>query len=46
MIARPEKPAPKPGMQMPKWLLYGLIAKGIIVVMIVIAVLWYADILG
>jgi len=46
MTVKPEKPAPKPGMQMPRWLLYGLIAKGVIVVLIVIAVLWYAGILG
>ena len=31
---------------MPKWLLYGLIAKGILVVVIVIAVLWYAGVFG
>ena len=30
--------------QMPKWLLYGLIAKGVIVVAIVIAVLYYAGV--
>ena len=30
--------------QMPKWLLYGLIGKGIIVVLITLAILWYADI--
>jgi hypothetical protein len=31
---------------MPKWLLYGLIAKGVLVVVIVLIVLWYAGILG
>ena len=31
---------------MPKWLLYGLIAKGIIVTCIVIGVLWYAGVIG
>ncbi len=31
---------------MPKWLLYGLIAKGVVVVVIVLTVLWYAGILG
>jgi hypothetical protein len=31
---------------MPKWLLYGLIAKGVIIVVIVLTVLWYAEILG
>ncbi|HSO48707.1 MAG TPA: hypothetical protein VLQ68_12345 [Rhizobiaceae bacterium] len=36
----------KPAMAMPKWLLYGLIAKGVIVVVIVLTVLWYAGILG
>lgn len=30
----------------PKWLLYGLIAKGIIVVVITIAVMWYAGVFG
>ena len=29
---------------MPKWLLYGLIAKGIVVTCVVIGVLWYAGI--
>jgi hypothetical protein len=30
----------------PKWLLYGLIAKGIIVVVITIAVMWVAGVFG
>ena len=30
----------------PKWLLYGLIAKGFIVVVITIAVMWYAGVFG
>ena len=34
------------GSGMPKWLLYGLIAKGIIVTCIVIGVLWYAGVIG
>ena len=38
--------APNPNTQMPKWLFYGLISKGVIVVCIVLAVLWYAGILG
>lgn len=40
------RPAPRPGTQMPKWLLYGLIGKGVLVVAIVLAVLWYAGVLG
>jgi hypothetical protein len=28
--------------QMPKWLLYGLIGKGVVIVLIVLAVLYYA----
>lgn len=35
-----------PNTQMPKWLLYGLIGKGVIVVLIVVIVLWYAGIFG
>ena len=34
----------KPGTEMPKWLLYGLIGKGVLVVVIVLAVLYYAGI--
>lgn len=30
--------------KMPKWLLYGLVGKGVAVVLIVIFVLWYAGI--
>lgn len=33
-----------PQTQMPKWLLYGLIGKGVLVVVIVLAVLWYAGV--
>jgi len=33
-----------PQTQMPKWLLYGLIAKGIAVVAITLAVLYYAGV--
>lgn len=29
----------------PKWLLYGLIAKGIIITSVVIGVLWYAGVI-
>ena len=31
-----------PNTQMPKWLLYGLVAKGVVVVLITLFVLWYA----
>jgi hypothetical protein len=31
---------------MPKWLLYGLAAKAVLVVGIVVTVLWYAGIFG
>jgi len=34
--------APNPNLKMPKWLLYGLIAKGLVVVLITAAVLAYA----
>ncbi|GAB4349623.1 MAG: hypothetical protein Kow0026_05120 [Oricola sp.] len=33
-----------PQTQMPRWLLYGLVGKGVLVVVIVIAVLYYAGI--
>lgn len=33
-----------PNMKMPKWLVYGLIAKGVLVVVIVVGVLWYAGV--
>ena len=36
----------KPDLGMPKWLLYGLIAKGAVVVAITVAVLWYAGVFG
>ena len=39
----PHKPA-NAQVGMPKWLLYGLIGKGILVVVIVIAVMWYAGV--
>lgn len=32
--------------QMPKWLFYGLIAKGVLVVAITVAVLYYAGVFG
>lgn len=38
--------AQKPANAMPKWLLYGLLAKGVVVVLIVLTVLWYAAIPG
>lgn len=31
--------------RMPKWLLYGLIAKGVIVVLVTVAVLFYAGVI-
>lgn len=31
---------------MPKWLVYGLVAKGVLVVAITLAVLWYAGVIG
>ena len=33
-----------PQTRMPKWLLYGLIGKGVLIVVIVLAVLYYAGI--
>ena len=36
--------APNPNMKMPKWLFYGLIAKGVLVVVITVAVLWWAGV--
>lgn len=36
-----ETPAPRPETGMPKWLLYGLIAKGALIVAVVAAVLLY-----
>lgn len=41
----PAKPKPSPDAGMPKWLLYGFIGKLILVVVITLAVLWYAEIL-
>jgi len=35
-----------PNAQMPKWLLYGLIGKGVVISIIVVIVLWYAGIFG
>ena len=35
---------PASNLGMPKWLLYGLIAKGVIIVVIVLFVLWYAGV--
>lgn len=34
---------PRPGMQMPKWLVYGLIAKGAVVVAVTLAVVIYVN---
>jgi hypothetical protein len=39
-------PDARPNNAMPKWLLYGLLAKGIAIIVIVLTVLWYAGILG
>jgi len=33
-----------PQTQMPKWLLYGLIGKGVLVVVVTLAVLYYAGV--
>ncbi len=35
------KKNPNPNMQMPKWLLYGLIAKGVIVAAVIVGVVIY-----
>lgn len=35
-----------PRTAMPKWLVYGLIAKGALVVAVTIGVLWYAGVFG
>jgi len=35
------KKTPNPNMQMPKWLLYGLIAKGVIVAAVIAGVVIY-----
>lgn len=37
-------PEQKAAAQMPKWLLYGLIAKGVVVIAVTIGVLYYAGI--
>ncbi len=37
---------PNPNTQMPKWLFYGLIAKGVVVIAITLGVLWYAGVFG
>lgn len=34
---------PKPGLAMPKWLLYGLIAKGVVIVLVVAGVVLYVN---
>jgi hypothetical protein len=39
-----DKKYPQAGM--PKWLIYTLVAKGVIVILITVAVLWYAGIIG
>ncbi len=36
---------PKPNASMPKWLLYGFAIKGVIVVLVVVAVLLYAGVI-
>lgn len=35
---------PNPQTRMPKWLLYGLIGKGVLVVVVVLGVLYYAGV--
>lgn len=37
---------PNPNMKMPKWLLYGFIAKGVLVVFVTVAVLWWVGVFG
>lgn len=37
------EPENKPDLGMPKWLLYGLIGKGVVIVLIVAAVLLYVN---
>lgn len=37
------EPQKKPELGMPKWLLYGLIAKGVVIVLVVAAVLAYVN---
>lgn len=37
-------PPPNPNMKMPKWLLYGLIAKGVLVVAVTVGVLWWVGV--
>lgn len=39
------QPQPNPNMKMPKWLIYGLIAKGVLVVTITVGVLWWVGVL-
>lgn len=39
-----QTPEQRSNTQMPKWLLYGLVAKGVIVIAITVAVLYYADV--
>lgn len=41
-----EREAQGGGQAIPKWLLYGLVAKAVIVIVITGAVLWYAGIFG
>jgi hypothetical protein len=36
---------PNPNVGMPKWLIYGLAIKGVIVVLVVVAVLLYAGVI-
>lgn len=43
---KPSKGNRDPSKEMPKWLIYGLIGKGIAVTLIVIGVLWWSGVLG
>jgi len=44
--ADPKKGNRDPSKEMPKWLIYGFVAKAIAVVLIVLAVLWVSGVLG
>ena len=46
MADRDLSPADNARTGLPKWLLYGLIAKGVLVVSVTAFVLWYAGIIG
>ena len=41
-----ERPMPHPSAAMPRWLIWAIASKLVLVVAVVIAVLWYAGIFG